>query len=152
MLWRDVIAQADVHTQNPPRTKARWPSVTAFLNVLANHYPDLWRRLQKLHEVVGNREVDILEIFARADEEAPRVRVALDAIASDLHEALEAMMDDPRLAGHRLLFAALSAFELGMWVNEQRLMSLRPEDVERRVKALDRRATDAARPGRLETP
>lgn len=115
--------------------------MSAFLLTLAKEFPDLVAALDEVDQIVGNRPVDVLEVLAREDDLAPKIRAMLDAVVGDLTHGIEQLRggDDARHAGMLLLAAALRSFEVGLWLGQRQQASLMPSHARARLKVLDRR-------------
>lgn len=112
--------------------------MNAFLLAVSDHYPDLLRQVKALDAVIGNRAVEVLDVLAKADGEAPKMDATLRAIVDDFLEASDGP-NDPKLLGYALLAAVLRAFQVGLWAGQQGLASWREEDYRRRLKVIEKR-------------
>ena len=116
--------------------------MSVFLAALAEHYPDLVRQVEALDGIVGNRAVDVLELLARSDQDAEKLRAIINGATTDLVVAIERVLahgPDPRGLGIAITLAILRGFQLGLWSAAQDRASLREDSLRRRLRAHDAR-------------
>lgn len=124
---------------------------TAFWSALQDHYPELERRMHEIADTVGNRQINFLAVLMPADElpqVEPVVRGALnDLVAAVLSAVAEGDARGPATSvlGTHVFLALLNVLELGVWLGQEGLASLRLEDVRRRVARVGSGASEEKR-------
>lgn len=129
------------------------PGESRFMAVVEVSYPDLIRALALADEIVGNREVDVLDAFCQSDDEAERVRAALRGAFGDIQAAVEdydtnVKIDRKRAAiqmSTHVTSILLRVIEFGVHLGRLRLMTLEDKPLRARLEALTRARKAAKR-------
>lgn len=119
--------------------------------VLEASYPELLRALILADEVVGNRDIDVLEAFSASDDEAARVHAALRGAYGDIQAAVvdyddNAKIDLARAAAQmsvHVVSILIRVLQLGAHLGRQRLMNLDDKALRHRIDEIAKRMRNA---------
>lgn len=121
-------------------------SASRFIAALETDYPDLCRALLLADDLVGNREVGVLDVLCASADEAKRAQDALGGAFGDLRAAIanfqdNAPRDEAKAAiqmGVHVTSVLLRVLELGCWLGQERLMSLKDKAIRHRLEEIAR--------------
>lgn len=116
--------------------------------VLEDSYPDLGRAFMLADAIVDGRnaallpDVEVLQLLCASDDEAARLMAVLRAGFQDLRDALEDYQASQRAQagalGIEIMAVLLRVAQLGCWLGQERLMSLREKDLRHRLEQITR--------------
>lgn len=129
--------------------------MSRFQALIEDSFPDLNRALALADQIVDGRdenllpEVEVLSLLCASDDEAARLTAALRAGFQDLRDAIEAYgaraargmlagggQAEAAEMGVQVMIALLRAAQLGCWLGQGRLMSLKDKDLRVRLEAM----------------
>jgi hypothetical protein len=127
-------------------------SGSRFMAVLETSYPDLVKALADMDGIVGNREVEVLQALCASNDEAERLNAAMRGATGDLTGIFQDFEGNSRVDAKRAqiqfnvhtVSLLLRMIELGVWLGQERLMSLKPAPLRHRLKILEDEARKKA--------
>lgn len=133
--------------------------MSRFQAMIEDSYPDLIRALMLADELDAKRdtallpEIEVFALMGASTDEGLRAEKAIMGGADDLRAALmahgkAAMARDSKAAaalGVAIVSTLLRSFQLGVWLGQGHLMSLKDRDLRKRLEALTQAAKRKAR-------
>ena len=118
--------------------------MSRFQSLIEDSYPEMDQAIQQADALVGEREIEVLQLFCASDDEGRRLLAALRAGGQDVADAVQDFARSRDRApsagaemGMLILVTLIRAAQLGCHLGQAHLMSIKPAAIKARLNAFD---------------